>query len=74
MEHLLIFLQDIGSGKPLIWFVFQKVKYYYDYEEKKQFNVIEFPVQQSFDYYSKWTGYHSDQQIKTNTQKYGANR
>ena len=54
--------------------MFQKVKYYYDYEEKKQFNVVEFPVQHTFEYYSKWTGYHSDQQIKANTKKYGANR
>ena len=50
------------------------MKYYYDREEKKQFNIIEFPVQQSFDYYSKWTGYHSDQQVKVNVKKYGANR
>lgn len=54
--------------------MFQKVKYYYDYEEKKQFNVVEFPLQHTFEYYSKWTGYHSDLQIKANTKKYGANR
>ena len=50
------------------------MKYYYDYDEKKQFNVVDFPVQQSYQYYVKWTGYHSDQQVKMNTKKYGANR
>ena len=54
--------------------MFQKVKYYYDYDEKKQFNIIDFPVQQSYQYYSKWTGYHSDQQVKINAKKYGVNR
>lgn len=54
--------------------MFQKVKYYYDYEEKRQFSVVEFPIHHSFEYYSKWTGYSSDIQIRASTSKYGANR
>ena len=74
IHSLLYSPQEKDGGQEVIWFVFQKVKYYYDSEEKKQFNAVQFPVHHSYDYYNKWKGLQTDQQVTTASKRYGANR
>ena len=66
--------QEKDGGQEVIWFVFQKVKYYYDSEEKKQFNAVQFPVHHSYNHYSNWRGLQTDQEVKTASKRFGANR
>lgn len=63
-----------GSGKCHLWFYFQKTKYYYDSEEKKQFKSQDFPMDWSFEKYMGWKGYESDESIKEAEWTYGANK
>ena len=66
--------QEKDGGQMVIWFVFQKVTYYYDSEEKKQFNPVQFPVHHSYSHYSKWKGLQSEQEVKSARKRFGANR
>ena len=62
-----------GSGKIFkIWFVFQKTRYSWDFEEKG-FRGISFPIDQSYVEYLNWKGYQSDLEIKDAEGNYGKN-
>ncbi|XP_013409364.1 manganese-transporting ATPase 13A1 [Lingula anatina] len=56
-----------------IWFTFQKCKYVYDAEEKKQFLPVEFPIDYSIKTYMEWKGYQEESDIKQAERKYGKN-
>ncbi|KAJ8038836.1 Manganese-transporting ATPase 13A1 [Holothuria leucospilota] len=49
--------KDADSKEEVIWFEFQKTKYIYDHEEKKQFQAVAFPVDYKFKRYLEWKGY-----------------
>ena len=62
-----------SNGKEEIWFIFQKVKYFYDSEEKKTFLPLPFPIDHSIKHYNEWKGYTEDDDLKAAQQKYGVN-
>ena len=66
-------LQFNGTGAVELWFVFQKMKYVYDAEEKKQFQLIEFPVHNTFHHYIECKGFAEDDDIKQAEWKFGGN-
>ena len=64
---------DLTTGKRQIWFIFQKMKYSYDSEEKKQFLPVDFPAEWSFKEYMEWKGYAEENDLRNAETKYGKN-
>ncbi|XP_077986422.1 endoplasmic reticulum transmembrane helix translocase-like [Glandiceps talaboti] len=66
---------DENEEKPTldIWFSFQKFKYIYDAEEKKQFVAVQFPVDHSMNFYQHWKGYTDEVQVNKAAKLYGNN-
>lgn len=56
-----------------IWFTFQKTKYIWDSDEKKQFVGLKFPVDLQLRTYAEWRGYQEDTDLASAEQKYGKN-
>ena len=67
-------LQNSTTGKEEVFFVFQKMKYTYDSEEKKRFEPVSFPVNETFKHYMEWKGYQEDSELELAEKKYGKNR
>ncbi|KAK3747846.1 hypothetical protein QZH41_015991 [Actinostola sp. cb2023] len=65
--------KDKNTGQDVIWFKFQKAKYIYDHEEKKQFCPVEFPINETFEFYQNCKGYQEDDTLVKTRDKYGAN-
>lgn len=66
--------REKGDGKhPDLWFVYQKTRYVYDREEKKQFVSAQFPVNLSVNEYMDWKGYQEEEELKQAEKKYGKN-
>ena len=70
---LLFACQNPTTGKEEIWFVFQKMKYTYDGEEKKIFVPVDFPCDLHLKSYMEWKGYEEEEQLKAAERKYGKN-
>lgn len=63
-----------SKGKvEILWFNFQKTKYIWDGEERKQFCGIEFPVSELKRHYNDWRGYQDDDDFNLMERKYGVN-
>eukprot|EP00112_Aurelia_sp_Birch-Aquarium-sp1_P014323 Seg3082.2 transcript_id=Seg3082.2/GoldUCD/mRNA.D3Y31 product="Manganese-transporting ATPase 13A1" protein_id=Seg3082.2/GoldUCD/D3Y31 len=58
----------------IIWFEFQKHKFLYDREEKKEFRLLDFPVDHSFKFYQESKGYSDEDDVKIAQRKYGLNK
>ncbi|XP_046376325.1 endoplasmic reticulum transmembrane helix translocase-like [Haliotis rufescens] len=56
-----------------IWFNFQKTKYLYDADERKQFYTLSFPDNHSIKYYMEWKGYQDEVEMKAAESKFGLN-
>ncbi|CAL4059528.1 unnamed protein product, partial [Meganyctiphanes norvegica] len=56
-----------------LWFNFQKTKYLWDGEERKQFQGLEFPVSELKRQYNDWRGYQDDAELGQVERKYGLN-
>jgi cation-transporting ATPase 13A1 len=67
-------LQTSETGEEVIWFKFQKLKYIYDAEEKKEFLPVDFPVDHSIEYYKTAKGYQEESEITEFATKYGKNK
>eukprot|EP00058_Branchiostoma_floridae_P006964 XP_002592452.1 hypothetical protein BRAFLDRAFT_68938 [Branchiostoma floridae] len=65
--------KDNASGAEQIWFNFQKIKYVYDSEEKKQFRAVEFPVDLPMKAYQACRGYQDEADISRASAKFGKN-
>ena len=65
--------QNPSTGKEDVWFVFQKMKYTYDSEEKKNFVPVNFPCDLHLKTYMEWKGYEEEEQLKAAERKYGKN-
>jgi cation-transporting ATPase 13A1 len=63
---------DTETGE--IWFTFQKMKYIYNADEKKQFRSIDFPVNESMGFYQSWKGYQTEEELTQAQKKFGKNR
>ncbi|XP_033643148.1 manganese-transporting ATPase 13A1-like [Asterias rubens] len=61
------------TDKTEIWFSFQKTKYIYDAEEKKQFQSVQFPVDLPLKEYQSWKGYMEEADVADVKNKYGDN-
>ena len=62
------------SGQEEIWFVFQKLRYVYDAEEKKQFQEVRLPVDLTFQQYMDWKGYQDDEELRKAEKTYSKNK
>ena len=54
--------------------MFQKMRYMYEGEEKKRFEMTRFPVDWTFGQYMQWKGYQEEEEVKVAERKYGKNR
>ncbi|MGH0154349.1 UNVERIFIED_CONTAM: hypothetical protein FKN15_029008 [Acipenser sinensis] len=61
-------------GREVISFEFQKLRYWYDGEERKRFVPVAFPVEQPFGFFHTWKGYHEESELRTAEKKYGMNK
>ena len=59
-----------SSGQ--IWCHFQKLKYVWD-RDKKTFRGLDFPTDQSFNYYLEWKGHEEETNLAEQEQHYGNN-
>lgn len=65
--------QDGETQKEVIYFNFQKTKYVYDSEEKKQFCQVAFPVNETMDHYNSCKGYQEEAEVEKGKKIYGSN-
>lgn len=66
-------LQEKETQKQVIWFNFQKTKYVYDSEEKKQFCQVAFPISEAMEHYNSCRGYQEETEVERAKKKYGLN-
>ncbi|XP_005991859.1 manganese-transporting ATPase 13A1 [Latimeria chalumnae] len=66
--------RDMEDGQEVISFEFQKIKYCYDAQEKKQFVPVAFPVEYPLSHYQNSKGYQEEAEIKATEKKYGINK
>lgn len=53
--------------------MFQKTRYKFDFEEKKKFVPLEFPVDLKIQTYMEWKGFQDESDIKAAEKKFGKN-
>lgn len=61
-------------GKQISSFLFQKIQYFYDYEEKKCFQPVTFPINEQFSYYQNSKGFQEEEDVQIVQRKYSANK
>uniref|UniRef100_A0A8C6Z278 Endoplasmic reticulum transmembrane helix translocase n=1 Tax=Nothoprocta perdicaria TaxID=30464 RepID=A0A8C6Z278_NOTPE len=67
--------RDQGEdGQEALSFEFQKIKYSYEVDGKKQFLPVAFPVEHPLSYYQNARGYQEDKDIRAAEKKYGTNK
>jgi cation-transporting ATPase 13A1 len=75
--HKKFLLKENSFNQPekVIWFNFQKTKYFLDTKEKKQFQPVEFPLNHTLSHYLESKGYtQSEQQINDAISYYDLNK
>ncbi|XP_067057939.1 endoplasmic reticulum transmembrane helix translocase-like isoform X1 [Acropora muricata] len=65
--------QDKETKREIIWFNFQKTKYVFDSEERKQFCQVAFPINESMKHYNCCKGYQEEADVDRAKRKYGLN-
>nr|XP_033771928.1 manganese-transporting ATPase 13A1 [Geotrypetes seraphini] len=73
-ELVLLHRNKEGDGREVLSFEFQKIKYYHEDNEKKEFIPVAFPVEYPLSYYQTAKGYQDDAEIRVAEKKYGTNR
>uniref|UniRef100_A0A8C8SE98 Endoplasmic reticulum transmembrane helix translocase n=1 Tax=Pelusios castaneus TaxID=367368 RepID=A0A8C8SE98_9SAUR len=67
--------RDQGEdGQQALSFEFQKIKYSYEVDDKKQFLPVAFPVEHPVSYYQNARGYQEDRELREAEKKYGTNK
>ncbi|XP_029814504.1 manganese-transporting ATPase 13A1 [Manacus vitellinus] len=67
--------RDQGEdGEEALSFEFQKIKYSYETNGKRQFLPVAFPVEYPLSYYQNSRGYQEDKEIRAAEKKYGTNK
>ncbi|KAM7303623.1 endoplasmic reticulum transmembrane helix translocase isoform X2 [Ixodes scapularis] len=61
-----------GEDEPIVWFVFQKTKYLYNFD-RKCFYGIQFPVGMPFRSYHECKGYGDDAEVSNAERRFGKN-
>ncbi|XP_062617317.1 endoplasmic reticulum transmembrane helix translocase-like [Saccostrea cucullata] len=72
-EFVKLHREKVDGRPPDLWFVFQKTRYMYDREEKKQFVSAQFPVDLPVSHYMDWKGYQEEEELKQSEKKFGKN-
>uniref|UniRef100_A0A3P8QPX4 Endoplasmic reticulum transmembrane helix translocase n=1 Tax=Astatotilapia calliptera TaxID=8154 RepID=A0A3P8QPX4_ASTCA len=62
------------NGERTLSFEFQKIRYTFDYKEKKCFLPIAFPISNPLGYFQSWRGYQEETELKAAEKRYGTNR
>lgn len=68
------FVQQDENGERTRSFEFQKIRYTFDYKEKKCFLPIAFPISNPLGYFQSWRGYQEETELKAAEKRYGTNR
>lgn len=71
-EMVRLHCKSLANGQCMFYFFFQKVKYVWN-EDRKQFCAIEFPINETIDFYVRARGLKTDEDIRQVEQLYGAN-
>lgn len=70
----LLFCQQDENGEGILSFEFQKIRYIFDYKEKKRFLPIAFPINHPLGYFQSWRGYQEEADLRAAEKRYGTNR
>uniref|UniRef100_A0A8C5H6M1 Endoplasmic reticulum transmembrane helix translocase n=1 Tax=Gouania willdenowi TaxID=441366 RepID=A0A8C5H6M1_GOUWI len=62
------------NGDRILSFEFQKIRYVFDYKEKKRFLPIAFPISNPMGYFQSWRGYQEETELRAAEKRYGTNR
>ncbi|KAM9392815.1 endoplasmic reticulum transmembrane helix translocase [Pholidichthys leucotaenia] len=62
------------NEERILSFEFQKIRYIYDYKEKKCFLPIAFPINHPMGYFQSWRGYQEETELRAAEKRYGTNR
>ncbi|XP_072225588.1 endoplasmic reticulum transmembrane helix translocase [Leuresthes tenuis] len=62
------------DGERILSFEFQKIRYIFDYKEKKCFFTIAFPINNPMGYFQSWRGYQEETELRAAEKRYGTNR
>ncbi|XP_026207620.1 manganese-transporting ATPase 13A1 [Anabas testudineus] len=62
------------NGEANLSLEFQKIRYIFDYKEKKCFLPVAFPVSHPMGYFQSWRGYQEETELRAAEKRYGTNR
>lgn len=62
------------NGEKTLSFEFQKIRYIFDYREKKCFLPVAFPINQPMGHFQSWRGYQEETELRVAEKRYGTNR
>ncbi|XP_047427071.1 manganese-transporting ATPase 13A1 [Mugil cephalus] len=62
------------NGEGVLSFEFQKIRYVFDWKEKKCFLPIAFPISNPMGYFQSWRGYQEETELRAAEKQYGTNR
>ncbi|XP_061568794.1 manganese-transporting ATPase 13A1 [Cololabis saira] len=62
------------NGERILSFEFQKIRYVFDYKEKKHFLPIAFPLSNPMGCFQSWRGYQEETELRAAEKQYGTNR
>lgn len=62
------------NGEEILAFEFQKIRYTFDYKEKKCFLPIAFPINHPMGYFQSWRGYQEESDLRVAEKRYGTNK
>ncbi|XP_038143872.1 manganese-transporting ATPase 13A1 isoform X2 [Cyprinodon tularosa] len=62
------------NGEKILSFEFQKIRYVFDYKEKKCFLSVAFPINYPMGHFQSWRGYQEETELKVAEKRYGTNR
>uniref|UniRef100_A0A7N5ZRR9 Endoplasmic reticulum transmembrane helix translocase n=1 Tax=Anabas testudineus TaxID=64144 RepID=A0A7N5ZRR9_ANATE len=72
--HAHCWLTCSKNGEANLSLEFQKIRYIFDYKEKKCFLPVAFPVSHPMGYFQSWRGYQEETELRAAEKRYGTNR
>lgn len=66
--------QQDENEEAILSFEFQKIRYIFDFKEKKCFLPVAFPVSHPMGYFQSWRGYQEEAELRAAEKRYGTNR
>uniref|UniRef100_A0A1A8HD03 Endoplasmic reticulum transmembrane helix translocase n=1 Tax=Nothobranchius korthausae TaxID=1143690 RepID=A0A1A8HD03_9TELE len=62
------------NGERILSFEFQKIRYIFDFKERKCFFPMAFPINNPMGYFQSWRGYQEETELRAAENRYGTNR